>query len=68
MKIEQPQGGDWPKLGEVIEEYVHKVDLQGKLIWEEHLRLHINVRPKWCPEKLWQKLVCLVVNQSVVRK
>jgi len=66
--IEQPQGGDWPTLGEVIDEYVHKVDFQGKLIWEEHLRLHLKPRPKWCPEKLWIRLVNLVITQSSQRK
>lgn len=66
--IQQPTGGDWPKLGDVIDEYVHAVDLRGKVIWEEHLRLHIKPRPQWCPEKLWARLVNLVVNQSVARK
>lgn len=63
--INQPIGGDWQKLGEVIDEYVHKVTIDKAIIWEEHLRLHIKPRPKWCPENLWRKLVALVLIQSV---
>jgi hypothetical protein len=68
IEIKQPTHGDWPKFGKVIEEYVSRVTLNEKLIWEEKLRLHIKPKPSWCPEKLWQKLVVMVVHQTSERK
>jgi hypothetical protein len=32
-------------------------------LWERKLELWIKPRPSWCPEKLWAKLVNLVVHQ-----
>ena len=66
--IKQPQGGDWPKLGKVIDEYVHKVDLDGRLLWEEKLRLHIKPRPAWCPETLWYNEDLKKLKEEVKRR
>lgn len=66
--IEQPKGGDWPKLGEVIEEFVDRASLENKIIWERKLRLHIKPKPDWLPESLWKKLLSLLLTQSEAGK
>lgn len=66
--IEQPTGGDWPEIGEVIDELVHKAVIEKAVIWEDHLRLHIKPKPAWCPDRLWAKLLNLVLIQSTQRR
>ena len=61
------QMGDWPILGTVIDDYIHRVDFEGRKVWEEHLRLHIKPKPSWMPLKLWSHLLTLILTQSVER-
>lgn len=54
-------------LGKVIEELLYKATYgpEGEnTIWEHKLRLHLKPKPNWCPDKLWAKLVSLVLVQS----
>lgn len=54
-------------LGKIIDEMVYKVTSgpNGQhTLWEKKMRLHIKPKPAWCPDKLWAKLVSLVVIQS----
>ena len=62
---------DLDDLGTVLSEKVFKLSgdfgTHKATIWEETLRLHLKPKPAWCPDRLWAKLVNLVITQSTQR-
>jgi hypothetical protein len=62
---------DLDGLGTILDEKVFKItcDLGNRkaTLWEETLRLHLKPKPDWVPDRLWAKIVNLVVTQSSQR-
>lgn len=63
---------DLDNLGTVLSEKVFKLTSDfgntKATLWEETLRLHLKPKPNWCPDRLWAKLVNLVITQSSQRQ
>lgn len=51
----------------LIDKLNWQVVYDGRILWEERLKLWLKPRPIWCPERLWVKLVNLVLHQSIQR-
>lgn len=62
----------------IVDELTYKVTLDEltyyasygskgeKTLWEHKFRLHVRPKPAWCPDRLWAKLLSLVLVQSYV--
>lgn len=48
----------------LLDELTIKIDV-GHQIWEEKLKLWVRPKPKYLSDSLWQRLVSLVLIQSV---
>jgi hypothetical protein len=51
-------------LGKVITEQVYRFQFEKMTLWEEHLRLHLKPKPKWCPVFVWKWLVKKMLYQT----
>ena len=54
--------------GKELDSLVYKVTYgpEGeKTLWEHKLKLWLRPKPQWCPNKLWVKLVSLVLLQTI---
>lgn len=53
-----------PDVSSKITELVYKVTSHKNTLWEEKLSLYIRKRPAYIPERLWNKLINLVLIQT----
>lgn len=55
---------DLDNMGKVIDELHYKITDGRATVWETKLRLHLKPKPDFIPQRLWAKIVNLVVVQS----
>lgn len=49
----------------LIDELVYKLTREESILWERKLQLWLRPQPSWCPDRLWKKLVNLVLLQTI---
>lgn len=53
-------------LGSALAEGVLQVHHQGMVYWEQQLRLVLNDRPRWIPQKVFAWMAAKVLKQAVL--
>jgi hypothetical protein len=55
-------------MDKLITELTYKITHEKGVLWEERLKLYMKPKPNWMPDRVWAKIVGLVLYQTIENK